>query len=264
MGRENILTFKISSLVIDGADMGLCAEDGVTFNLETELLEIGAANTISIIKRLINGRKASLTFPALEWVMEALEMIISPDTALADGVLTIDTNRALASHTAALTMVGSDGRTLVIEGDVEFDPNVELNFQMKEATQTPITAWFIPDLDNGDNLCTITETDGSATQLEVSSTTPADDYSGAVTSVQWNFNLGILSQSINSSNFKLVNGAGVQIAGALSYNHALKRVTFTPTEALGATTYIAIADERILPMSGARMAPAHIINFTVA
>lgn len=264
MGREKILTFKVSSLVIDSTDMGLCAEDGVTFNLETELLEIGAANTISIIKRLINGRKASITFPMLEWVMEALEMIISPDTALAAGVLTVDTNRALASHTAALTLTGSDGRSIVIEGDVEFDPNVELNFQMKKETQTPIRAWFIPDLENGDNLCTITETAASETALSVSSTTPADGASGAVASVQWNFNLGILSQSINADNFTVITAAGAAVAGALSYNHAQKRVTFTPTEALGAGDYIARADARILPMTGTRMAAAHIINFTVA
>ena len=84
--------------------------------------------------------------------------------------------------------------------------------------------------------------------------------------VVWTFNEALRASTITADNFMVLDAAtGAVVAGALSYDAAVKVVTFNPTSNLSALTdYIAIATTGVKDLAGNAMAAASITNFKAA
>jgi phi13 family phage major tail protein len=87
----------------------------------------------------------------------------------------------------------------------------------------------------------------------------------ADSNVVWTFNEAIRANTINSSNFMLLDADNAPVAGALGYDSTAKIVTFNPTEALtAAAKYTAIVTTGVKDLAGNALAAASITTFTVA
>ena len=266
--KANIQTFGPSSVVIDGVDFGAISVDGIELTSEVELLPVEAGQSIATYKHIINKRSDTLSFTAIEVTLAKLAMLYNPDTAVSSTVFTADEERAISAHTLAVTLTLSGGDSWVIEGDVEFDPNMTLPMKINELGSLPMKAMFLPDTDNDNLMYTITRTPSAVTALTVDTFSPADGATAVTVTdnLTWTFSRGIQSGSVSTQNFKVIDTVtGAAVAGAISYNSSTFVVTFNPTASLGAAqTYNTLVDARVNPLVGARMAADAYTNFDTA
>ena len=83
--------------------------------------------------------------------------------------------------------------------------------------------------------------------------------------VVWTFNESIRVNTINASNFMLLDSDNAPVAGALGHDSTAKIVTFNPTAALtAAETYTAIVTTGVKDLAGNALAAPSITTFTVA
>ena len=87
----------------------------------------------------------------------------------------------------------------------------------------------------------------------------------ADSNVVWTFNEAIRVNTINASNFMLLDSGNAPVAGALGYDSTAKIVTFNPTAALtAAAVYTAIVTTGVKDLAGNALAAPSITTFTVA
>jgi len=136
-------------------DWGALEKGAVTLHVEGNVKEIEAANFRSVVKRMISGWKARIEFGALEFTRERLAAIMQNTDPGDAGSIEIGTKTELLQFSCEATLELSDGSSGTVTGDIEFDPNLELGFDVSEEASPAVTANFVPDATTSNLLATI-------------------------------------------------------------------------------------------------------------
>ena len=134
----NITVLYLDALTINSVTFaGAVGSEGARFIVETEKLEVKAANALEVVTRFRQGRNARIELPALESVLTLITTVIGDDSS--------GTDLSIPTYALSATINDADAVAHTLTGQVQFEENLTLELDMKKEAKLPIVAYFVRD-----------------------------------------------------------------------------------------------------------------------
>lgn len=261
-------------------------QDGATLTYNGELEPIETDQVLSPVGYFIPGEECKFEV----MVTEATATVVRYALGATDQSVTTQT--ADATHKASTT-IAFGGNYILTDYVLEYkaknrkvpncyvtirlyivniSPNLEAVYKKDGVTVYKLTFLAAADVtkDPGEQLGyyrhETADVTGTTPTLAVSSTTPADGYSGvAPASIAIVFNRNISPSSITEGNFVLLTDAGVEVDRTVAYTGTGGTdVTVTPDSTLSADTYLLVISSEVRAADdNTKMAGPVIVDITV-
>lgn len=257
-----------------GAAQGACTsigstDGGVMLTVGNEYHDVEIDQSKVPINTKLDKRTVKLTCDMAEATLANLALAMAlPTTALAGSVVSVGLQEP-ENKTIYIVGPAPDGavRTIhVFKAKVTGSP--EMAYRKDEKVIVPLEITAIPDFTQGagKELMTITDAAEDTTPPTVVSSDPADGDSShpKADPIVWTMSESIDASTVNLHNVYVIKATdGTVVAGTVAYTEADKKITFTPSAALSATTaHIAVLTTAVRDLAYNRLAAASVINFT--
>lgn len=259
-----------------GATQGACTaigstDGGVMLAIGNEYHDVEVDQSKVPIDTKLDKRTAKLTCDMAEATLANLALAMAlPTTAVSGSVISVGLQEP-ENKTIYIIGPAPGGavRTIhVFKAKVTGSPEMAYTKDSKVVVPLEITA--IPDFtqSTGQELMTVTDAADDTTAPTVSSSDPADADAAhpKADPIVWTMSKSMDAGSVNLHNVYVIKATdGTVVAGTVAYTEADKKITFTPTSALAATTaHIAVLTTAVRDLAYNRLAAASVINFTTA
>lgn len=268
-------------VTVDGTDIGLTTDDGVTISQEMEIVQLRAPQAIGNLRSHRAHVDMTATFTVQQLSLQNLYMLLDLKEAPAAGVLALKFKEHLTSRSVVFTGPGPNRGTRTHTFVASVAEVGEINYQNTEFATMQVTLNIEYD-PVSDSYGTIVDSAGSTTVPTVSSfqwiatngtaTTFTDGATSVgfdATALQFTFNVAIRPDQLTAHRFGLIdldNNEPVPFTlayGATGGSPDYTKVVLTPTGGLSESTdYRLFAMPGILSNDGVAMTTLASVGFT--
>lgn len=271
VGPSDIFVGAYGEAKENARDIGI-TQGGISYNKESEFREFDDADQyLGVIGVAKIGERLEIAFTMKENVLENMKLAWGlPDAALneAENTLYFGTSPDVEYKTIYVDGPAPGGGTANYTFWKAFPISAsEAENTKDDNTLYEVTMLIMEDITKPEiqRFGKRTDTYDDTTPPEVTSVVPADAASDVAVDVEieWAFSEDIQQRDITAGNFNIVDDAGAEIPGELSYNHNDYTVTFTPASNLAnSTTYFVFVSGEVRDMAGNAMGDNYRSSFT--